>query len=111
LTFEQAGLRVEKEKEFSELKGVIERLFAPDNAEKFLGALHKNGIRVRDFDLLIPSGVLERLDPSLHEFGARKLYEALPLSDRAQVREFYLFKVEEVEPGLRARFHKLYQYY
>ena len=42
---------------------------------------------------------------------ARTLYEALPVSDQAQVREFYLSKVEEVDPALRAKFHKLYQYY
>jgi hypothetical protein len=39
------------------------------------------------------------------------LHEALPVSDRSQVREFYLSKVEEVDPALRAKFHKLYQYY
>jgi len=39
------------------------------------------------------------------------LYEALPLSDQAQIREFYLSKVEEVDAALRTKFHKLYQYY
>ena len=42
--------------------------------------------------------------------AARSLYESLPVSDQAQLREFYLSKIEEVEPALRARFHKVYQY-
>jgi len=27
------------------------------------------------------------------------------------MRELYLSKIEEVDPALRAKFHKLYQYY
>jgi hypothetical protein len=42
---------------------------------------------------------------------ARSLYGSLPVSDQAQMREFYLSKIEEVDPALRAKFHKLYQYY
>jgi hypothetical protein len=34
----------------------------------------------------------------------------LPVSDQGQMREFYLSKIEEVEPALRVKFHKLYQY-
>jgi hypothetical protein len=111
VAFEQAAIPVQNEKEFGELKGVFERLFAPDRVEKFLRALQKKSIRVRDFDRLIASGVIESLDSGLGKWGARTRYEALSLSDRAQIREFYLFKVEEVDSALRTRFHKLYQYY
>ena len=42
---------------------------------------------------------------------ARALYRSLPVSDQSQMREFYLSKLEEVDTALRAKFHKLYQYY
>ena len=40
-----------------------------------------------------------------------KLYESLPVSDQAQMREFYLSKLETVDQALRHKFKKLYQYY
>jgi hypothetical protein len=39
------------------------------------------------------------------------LYEALPVSDQAQMREFYLSRLESVEVALRHKFKRLYQYY
>jgi hypothetical protein len=35
----------------------------------------------------------------------------LTLTDQAQMKEFYLSKIEEVGPDLRAKFQKIYQYY
>jgi hypothetical protein len=43
--------------------------------------------------------------------SAWQSYQALPLSDQAQMREFYLSKLETVGAALRHRFKKLYQYY
>ena len=60
---------------------------------------------------MLSSGVLERLDDGFASSGARKLYEMLPTSDQAQMREFYLSKIEEVDPALRAKYQKLYRYY
>jgi hypothetical protein len=45
------------------------------------------------------------------ELSAWQLYQALPLSDQAQMREFYLSKLETVDVALRHKFKKLYQYY
>jgi hypothetical protein len=45
------------------------------------------------------------------ELSAWQLYQALPLSDQAQMREFYLSKLETVDIALRHKFKKLYQYY
>ena len=42
---------------------------------------------------------------------ARKLYEGLPISDQAQMREFYLSKLEEVNETLRTKHKKVYRYY
>jgi hypothetical protein len=110
--FEQAAIRVENEREFGALKAGFTRLFAPEKAERLLKRLGSKGIRIRDFDLVVSSGVMEALDDGLQQSGpARKLYEALTISDQAQIREFYLSKIEEVEPGLRAKYQKLYRYY
>jgi hypothetical protein len=50
-------------------------------------------------------------DPAAGETRAPASYGSLTLSDEAQMREFYLSKIEEIEPALRTRFKKLYQYY
>jgi len=111
--FQQAAIKVAKEKEFGELKAAFTRIFDVGKVEQFLGKLQKKGVRIRDFDLVLASGVLEQLDDELakRENAARKLYQELTTSDQAQMREFYLSKIEEIEPGLRAKFQKLYRYY
>jgi len=74
--------------------------------------VEKEGIRVRQWDKVITQSVIERVDD---KFGksttARKLYEALPVSDQAQMREFYLSKLEAVSQELRTKYKKIYQYY
>jgi hypothetical protein len=113
MSFEQAALKVEKEAEFEELKGAIIRAFAPDKVERFLKQVRSNSLRVRDLDGVLSKKVVEKGDDALAKSGktAQELYQALTLSDQAQMREFYLSKLEEVSPELRAKFSKLYQYY
>ncbi len=110
---QQAVIPVVREKEFQELKGAISRCFAAANVEEFLKRVKKSRTRVRDFDRIAASAVFERVDQEFGKTGrsAKKLYGELPVSDQGQIREFYLSKVEEVEPALRAKFHYLYQYY
>ena len=112
MAFEQATIKVEKEQEFGELKSAITCAFCPENVQKYLKQVASAGIRVRDFDLLLAKGVFEQVDGVLIKgLRAQELYSALTLSDKAQIKEFYLFKVEEVAPELRAKFQKIYQYY
>jgi len=82
----------------------------PERAKRFLKQLDRKGIRVRDFDAVLAQRVLEGV---VGEAGldARRLYQSLPVSDQAQMREFYLSKLEDVEVALRHKFKKLYQYY
>jgi Trm5-related predicted tRNA methylase len=112
-SFEQAIIKVEKETEFEQLRSAIARVFAPQKVEKLLTELKKRSLRVRDWDSVLSKEVLEKVDESLRQSGktARGLYEQITVSDRAQIREFYLFRVEEVDPKLREKFHGLYQYY
>jgi hypothetical protein len=107
--FEQATIKVVNEREFGALSSAIERVLAPDRVVKFLKALDGKGIRVRNVDAILAAKLIDKIAGS-QAGTARSLYQALPVSDQAQVRELYLSKIEEVDPALRARFHKVYQY-
>ena len=107
--FEQAAIKVEKAQEFAKLQAAIEQAFLADKVERFLKQLDRKGIRIRDVDAVLKKHVLDGLsDPSV---DAKQLYEALPVSDQALLREFYLSKLEGVDTALRHKFKKLYQYY
>ena len=109
VAFEQAAIKVEKAEEFGKLQAAIAQAFLPDKIEKFLKQLDRKGIRVRDLDAVLAKQVLEEFAET--ERKAQVLYQALTLSDQAQIREFYLSKLEGVDNELRHRFKKLYQYY
>jgi hypothetical protein len=111
VAFEQAAIKVEKEKEFGELKAAIIRAFAPETVEKYLKKVASAGLRIRDFDSVLAKRVLEQVTALGKGQNARDLYAALTLTDQAQMKEFYLSKIEEASPELRAKFQKLYQYY
>lgn len=107
---EQAALKVEKQREFEELSGAIGRVFAAERVERFLKQVRG---RIRDFDAVLANRTLERVDGAIAKSGttAKQLYEALPLSDQAQMRELYLSKLEAVDTALRHKFKKAFQYY
>jgi len=109
VAFEQAAIKVEQAEEFGKLQAAIEHALLPDKVEKFLKQLHRKGIRIRDIDAVLAKRVLEGFsEPGLN---AQQLYQALTVSDQAQLREFYLSKLESVDNALRHKFKKLYQYY
>ena len=105
--FEQAAIKVEKVQEFARLQAAIENAFAPAKAERFLKQMDRKGIRIRDFDGVLMQRVLE----GETAMNSQQLYQSLTLSDQAQIREFYLSKLESVDVALRHKFKKLYQYY
>ena len=107
--FEQATIKVENEQEFKKLQAAVEQAFRPDQAEQFLKQLDRKGIRVRDFDGVLAKKILESV--VTEKLDATQLYQSLTLSDQAQMREFYLSKLETVDHTLRHKFRKLYQYY
>jgi hypothetical protein len=120
--FEQAAIKIEKQQEFSKLQAAVEQAFLPETVERFLKQLDRKGIRVREFDAVLSARVLEEVADGAKagsaekgsagkELSAWQLYQALPLSDQAQMREFYLSKLETVDTALRHKFKKLYQYY
>jgi len=109
VAFEQAAIKVEKAQEFATLQAAIEQVFLPEKAQQFLKQLDRKGIRVRNFDAVLVQRVLEGFGGS--GLNAQQLYQSLPVSDQAQMREFYLSKLEGVDVALRHKFKKLYQYY
>ena len=111
MAFEQATIKVQKEAEFAKLQATVGQAFLPENAERFLKQLDRKGIRVRDFDGALAIRALEGAVRSKADLSASQLYQALPVSDQAQMREFYLSKLEGVDAALRHKFKKLYQYY
>ena len=107
VAFEQAAIKIEKAQEFAGLQATVERAFLPEKVERFLKQLDRKGIRIRDFDAVLAQRLLDGDTAQ----NAQRLYQALTLSDQAQMREFYLSKLEAVDVALRHKFKKLYQYY
>ena len=113
MNFEQAAIKVQNETEFEELIGAISRALGPETVERFLKRVRSSSSRVRDVDGVLSKKLVEKVDVVLGKSGktALSLYQALPVSDQSQIREFYLSKLEEVNPELRTKFQKLYRYY
>ena len=111
--FEQAAIKIEKQQEFSQLQAAVEQAFLPEKVERFLKQLDRKGIRIREFDAILSARALEDAGGSAagSALSAWQLYQALPVSDQAQMREFYLSKLETVDVALRHKFKRLYQYY
>ena len=85
---------------------LLDRLTALRDMKK----LERKGLRVRDFDAVLRQRILESVVGEA-ELNAQQLYQSLPVSDQAQMREFYLSKLEGIDVALRHKFRKLYQYY
>ena len=111
--FQQAGLKVEKLEEFEQLRSALKRVFAPQSVERFLRLLQRKGVPIRDFDRVLGEGLLDTVEPGRAKGSknAKQLYEALSVSDQAQIREQYLTALEDIELPLREKYSKLYRYY
>jgi hypothetical protein len=109
MAFEQATIKIEKPQEFAALQAAVEEAFRSQQVERFLKQMDRKGVRVRDFDGALANKVLESVVGS--KLDAKQLYQSLSLTDQAQMREFYLSKLESVDQALRHKFKKLYQYY
>jgi len=113
IPFQQAGIPIERLEEFEQLRSALTRIFAAGSVEKFLRRLQRRGVPIRDFQRVLREGLLEQLDRELAGSGrtAQQLYDALTVSDQAQMREFYLTTLEAVDQPLREKFNRLYRYY
>ena len=111
MAFEQATIKIEKQQEYAKLQSAVEQAFRPDQTEQFLKRLDRKGIRVRDFDAVLKIRALDDAVGPQADLSAWQLYQELPVSDQAQIREFYLSKLEGIDAALRHKFKRLYQYY
>ncbi len=113
MAFEQAGIEVQKTQEFEQLKSAIERVFAAGTLESFLKKMQSGNVQIREFEKVLAGRIFESADPAPAKSGqtAQQLYAALPVSDQALMREFYLERIEKVAPEIRAKYRKAYRYY
>jgi hypothetical protein len=113
MAFQQAPMQIQKVEEFDQLKSVIDRIFSQGALEKFYRKLQSRDVRVREFEKVLELRVFEELDSGLPRSGnsAKQFYSALPVSDQALIREFYLERIEQVDPKIREKFQKIYRYY
>ena len=78
---------------------------------KLLRLLKRKSIPIRDFHRILREKLLEQSDRVWPNGGksSQQLYDALTVSDQAQMREFYLTMLEAVDLPLREKYKKLYQ--
>jgi hypothetical protein len=101
--FEQAALAIQDEKTFAEVHRALETAFDPLRVANFLRSVQRAKLRARQFEAILAGGLLGA--------DAAAKYAVLGDSDRGQVREQYLSRVEKVDPAVRAKFLKVYAYY
>ena len=105
--FEQATIPIEKKREFEQLRDAIDRVYTLPLLEKFLGGMKSKGINVRQFDRVLAEKLIEKSYPQVGSAG--QLYGALTLTDQAQLREFYLERLEKIPSELRHKFSRIYR--
>jgi len=101
--YERPAMDIVDAATFAEVKKAIEDLYAPGNVEKFLKAVERSGVRVRNFEQLLSDGKLGA--------GTAAKYATLSNGDQGQIREFYLASLEQVDLALRDKYFKVYAYY
>ena len=76
------------------LRGIFENLFSTE-VGSFLTATKKKGLLIRHYETVLASGAMEKASGTLKQMKmtARELYDSLPTSDQAQIREFYLLRL------------------
>jgi hypothetical protein len=113
MAFQQAPIPVRKTEDFEQLKAAIERIFGVTTVARFYSRLESKCVGAREFEKIVNSGLLELVDATLARSGktARELWESLELSDQALMREFYLERIEQVDPAVRNKYRAVYRYY
>ena len=113
MAYQQAQIPVQKTAEFEQLRSALERIFSSPALEKFFGKMGSNNVPVREFERVLDKGLLEKVDSTLAAQGksAKQLYQSLAVSDQALMREYYLERIEQVDPRVRDKFKKVYRYY
>ncbi|MGA7885427.1 MAG: hypothetical protein WCA44_06770 [Acidobacteriaceae bacterium] len=101
--FEQATIPVQDAATFSVVRQALDEAFSPARVERFLRDVAGAKLRVRHFEMVLARGFLGT--------ATQAAYGKLGDSDRGQVREQYLRRVEQVAPEVRQKFFRLYASY
>ena len=100
---EQGAIPVTDPENYDAVYAAIEAAFSAARVKEFLGSMLRAGLRIRDFEQVLRTGILGAF--------AEAEYNRLGNGDQGQIREFYLASLEKVAPELRVKFFKLYAYY
>ena len=113
MAYEQAQIPVQKAEAFAQLRAALERIFSSAALEKLYGRMESKGVAAREFEKIVGLGLLEEADATLAGCGktANQIYQSLTVSDQALMREFYLERLEKVDPQVRLKHQKIYRYY
>ena len=113
MAYEQAQIPVQKAEAFGELRSALERIFSSPALEKLYRRMESKGVAAREFEKIVALGLLEKADAKLAGSGntANQIYQSLPVSDQALMREFYLERLETIDPNVRLKYRKVYGYY
>jgi hypothetical protein len=91
------------------LKNAVVTAFLPRMYQKFLKRVSSAGIRIRDFELILARAYSSRSERALASGQtAQALYSSLAVTDQGQMKEFFLFKIEEVARNFVPKFQKIY---
>ena len=106
MPFERAEIPVVNASSFQKLKDAIDDAFRTDSVDRILSGLDSASVQIRNVEKVIADHLRnEKLNGS-----AWALYSELTLSDQGQIREYYLTKVEELDPELRRKYKKVFRY-
>jgi len=113
MPYQQAQIPVQKVEAFEQLRAALERIFSSAALEKLYRRMESRGVSAREFQKIVGLGLLEQVDATLAGSGktANQIYQSLPVSDQALMREFYLERLEKVDAKLRLKYRKVYGYY
>ena len=112
MAYEQAQIPVQKVEEFEQLRSALQRIFSSEALPRFYRRLESKEIAAREFEKILGLKLLEEADRELAATGrsAQELYHSLSQSDQALMRESYLERIEQVDPKLRLKFRRIYEY-
>lgn len=113
MPYQQAQIPVQKAEAFEQLRAALERIFSSAALEKLYRRMESKGVGAREFEKIVRMGLLDEADAALAGSvkTANQIYQSLPVSDQALMREFYLERLEKVDAKIRLKYRKVYGYY
>jgi hypothetical protein len=109
MVFQQATIPIQNAEAFTQLKTLIATAVSPANAPKLLAAIVSANLVAWKLEEIFRRSLLEK-SAGVAVAQAQALYGQLPVSDQAQIREFYLTCIEQVDGAVRQKYKKAFRY-